>query len=118
MRQDYVEFQKRNAAVLVVGPDGPNAFKRYWEENDMPFIGLPDLRSRVANRYYQEVNLFKLGRMPALFVIDRQGVIRFAHYGDSMQDIPPNALVFQVLDQIREEEVARNSSAYGAPDRV
>ncbi len=84
----------------------------------MPFIGLPDLRSRVANRYYQEVNLFKLGRMPALFVIDRQGVIRFAHYGDSMQDIPPNELVFQVIDQVREEEAARKASANGAPDRV
>lgn len=118
MRQDFAEFQKRNAVVLVVGPDGPNAFKRYWEENDMPFIGLPDLRSRVANRYYQEVNLFKLGRMPALFVIDRNGVIRFAHYGDSMQDIPPNETVLRVLDQIREEEISRELSADGAPDSI
>lgn len=118
MRRDYAEFQKRNAAVLVVGPDGPFAFRRYWEENDMPFIGLPDLRSRVANRYYQEVNLFKLGRMPALFVIDRRGLIRFAHYGDSMQDIPPNELVLQVIDQIREEEMPREASADGAPDGV
>lgn len=77
----------------------------------MPFIGLPDLRSRVANRYYQEVNLFKFGRMPALFVIDRQGVIRFAHYGDSMQDIPPNELVLEVLDQINAEEAAAQPSA-------
>jgi len=99
-----VKFNQCNAVVLIVGPDGPNAFRRYWEENDMPFTGLPDLRSRVANRYYQEVNLFKLGRMPALFVIDRQGMIRFAHYGDSMQDIPSNETVLRVLDQINAEE--------------
>ena len=64
----------------------------------MPFIGLPDLRSRVAERYYQEVNLFKLGRMPALFVIDLEGQICYAHYGDSMKDIPPNEEIFAVLD--------------------
>ena len=87
----------------MLGPDGPNAFRKYWEENDMPFIGLADLRSRVAGRYEQEVNLFKMGRMPALFVIDLQGVIRFAHYGDSMSDIPPNDQVLEILDQINQE---------------
>ena len=86
--------------LLVLGPDGPNAFRRYWEENDMPFIGLADIRSRVAEQYYQEVNLFKLGRMPALFVIDLHGAIRYAHYGDSMSDIPENEEVFAVLDEI------------------
>ncbi len=103
MRQDYDQFVARNAAVLVVGPDGPRSFQNYWQENDMPFPGLADLRSRVAARYEQEVNLFKLGRMPALFVIDRQGVIRYAHYGDTMQDIPPNSEIFEVLDSIASE---------------
>lgn len=100
MRQDYAKFQERGAEILVVGPDGPNAFSRYWAENDIPFPGLPDLRSRVAGRYEQEFNLFKFGRMPALFVIDRDGTIRYAHYGDSMKDIPPNEEVLQVLDQL------------------
>lgn len=87
--------------MLVLGPDGPNAFRNYWKENDMPFIGLPDLRSRVANEYHQEVNLFKLGRMPALFVIDLEGMIRYAHYGDSMSDIPPNAEVLEAVDAVK-----------------
>jgi peroxiredoxin len=103
LRQDHVEFENRGAVILVVGPDGPNAFRRYWQENDMPMAGLTDLRSRVAERYYQEVNLFKLGRMPALFVIDTSGRIRFAHYGDQMSDIPPNATVLGVLDEIKQE---------------
>jgi len=100
LRQDHAKFQERGAAILVVGPDGPNAFARYWAENDLPFPGMPDLRSRVASRYEQEVNLFKLGRMPALFVIDREGVIRYAHYGDSMSDIPPNEEVLAILDEL------------------
>jgi peroxiredoxin Q/BCP len=104
LRQDRSEFEKRGTAVLIVGPDGPHAFRRYWEENDMPFVGLADLRSRVADIYYQEVNIFKLGRMPAVFVIDRGGVIRFAHYAASMIDIPTNETVFQVLDGLSHKE--------------
>jgi peroxiredoxin Q/BCP len=100
LRQEHDLFLDRNAAVLVVGPDGPRAFKNYWQENDMPFPGLADLRSRVAERYYQEVNLFKFGRMPAIFVIDFDGNIRYAHYADSMSDLPPNQDLLDVIDAI------------------
>ena len=89
-----------NAEILVLGPDGPNAFKRYWVEKEMPFPGMADIRSRIADLYYQEVNLLKLGRMPALFVIDLQGEIRYLHYGDSMADIPSNSEVLAVLAEI------------------
>ncbi len=103
LRQDYAEFNRRGVEILVLGPDGPNAFKRYWEEEKMPFIGMADIRSQVADRYYQEVNLFKFGRMPALFVIDGQGLVRYSHYGDSMSDIPANRDVLAVIDQIMQE---------------
>jgi len=104
LRQDYQEFVKRGAALVVIGPDGPRAFKRYWAENEMPFTGLADVGSVVADMYDQEVNLIKLGRMPALFVIDKAGLIRYQHYGKSMSDIPANNVVFQVVDQLLEEE--------------
>lgn len=100
MRLDYAEFQKRGAEIIALGPDGPNAYKRYWQEQDMPFIGCADSKSKVADIFYQEVNLFKFGRMPAVFIIDRQGLIRYAHYGDAMSDIPANQELFKVLDSL------------------
>jgi len=100
LRQDYTQFTTRGAEVIAIGPDGPNAFKRFWAENDMPFIGCADIKSRAAERFFQEVSLWKLGRMPAIFVIDRQGKIRFSYYGDSMSDIPANETVLAVLDQL------------------
>jgi peroxiredoxin Q/BCP len=103
LRQDAVKFEKRGAVIIALGPDGPNAFRTYWAANNFPFIGLPDLRSRVAATYEQEINLFKFGRMPALFVIDREGVIRYAHYGDSMSDIPTNETVLGIVDEINAE---------------
>lgn len=103
LRQDYEEFIQRNAVIVVLGPDGPNAFLRYWQENELPFIGLADIKSRVADLFYQEVNLLKLGRMPALLIIDTKGKIRFVHYGKSMSDIPTNEEVLMILDSINKE---------------
>jgi peroxiredoxin len=104
LRQDYAAFVQRGAEIIALGPDGPNAFRRYWENEKLPFIGLADVGSRVADRYYQEVNLLKLGRMPAVFVIDRPGQIRYLHYGRSMQDIPPNEDLLGVLEALAAEQ--------------
>jgi len=54
----------------------------------------------VLKLYGQEVNLFRLGRMPAQVLVDKEGVARFVHYGHSMQDIPPNAELLALLDEL------------------
>jgi len=76
---------------------------RYWEVEHLPFIGLPDPKHVVANLYGQEVNLFKLGRIPALMVIDKKGQVRFQQYSNSMSDIPENDLILGLLDKIDDE---------------
>jgi len=69
----------------------------------LPYIGLPDPRHRVADLYGQEWNLFKMGRIPALLIVDKAGNIRYQHYSDSMKDIPENSLVLSLLDKINLE---------------
>ena len=100
LRQDYQEFVKRQAQVIVVGPEDAKAFAAYWQQHDLPFMGLPDPKASVLKLYGQEVNLFKLGRMPAQVIVDKAGVARFVHYGHSMSDIPENAEVLALLDQL------------------
>ena len=100
LRQDYQEFVKRQAQVIVVGPDDAQAFQAYWQQHDLPFVGLPDPKASVLKLYGQEVNLFKLGRMPAQVIVNKAGVARFVHYGHSMSDIPENAEVLSMLDQL------------------
>jgi len=89
---------ERDSVILAIGPDSREAFAEYWKEHDMPFIGLPDPDHSVAEAYRQEVNLLKLGRMPAVLIVDRQGRIQYQHYGRSMSDIPANSALFEVLD--------------------
>jgi peroxiredoxin len=100
LRQDYAEFTKRQAEVIVVGPEDAKAFAAYFEKESLPFIGLPDPKASVLKLYGQEVNLFKLGRMPAQVIVDKAGAARFVHYGHDMTDIPENAEVLALLDEL------------------
>ena len=100
LRQDYQKFVDAGAEVLVVGPEKADSFQEYWAENDLPFPGLPDPEHSVLKLYGQEVNLFKLGRMPAQVIVDRKGIARFAHYGKSMSDIPSNKELLEIISEI------------------
>jgi peroxiredoxin Q/BCP len=100
LRQDYDQFTARDAEIVTIGPENAAAFRKYWAENKMPFVGLPDPDHSVLKLYGQQVNLFKLGRMPAQMIIDKSGTLRYIHYGHSMQDIPENAELLELLDQI------------------
>ncbi len=100
MRDEYGKFTERGAEVLAVGPDGSRSFEAYWKDQKLPFIGLPDPGHRVALEYRQQVKLFKWGRMPLVTVVDANGTIRYAHYGASMSDIPTNATLLAVIDEL------------------
>lgn len=88
--QDFESFRALDTEILVIGPENARAFSRYWSENLLPYIGLPDPEHRVLKLYGQEIKLFKWGRMPAMLIIDKAGQVRFVHYGHNMSDIPEN----------------------------
>ena len=104
LRQDFHKFTVRDAVIISVGTENARNFAAYWEENDLPFIGLPDEKRIVLKLYGQEVKLFKLGRMPAQMIVDKKGILRFAHYGHSMSDIPENDELLTILDDLQGEE--------------
>ncbi len=100
LRQDYDQFHALQAEILVFGPENARAFEKYWTEHALPFTGIPDPKHAVLKRYGQEIKLFKLGRMPAMVIVDADGIVRSAHYGHSMRDIPSNADVLATLKAI------------------
>jgi len=102
LRQDYHQFVACNVEVVVVGPENAQAFAAYFQKEELPFVGLPDSTASVLKLYGQEVNLFKLGRMPAQVLIDQSGVARFVHYGHSMSDIPSNQEIMALVDEINQ----------------
>ena len=104
LRQDYSHFVTRDVEVVVVGPEDAMGFAAYWQEESLPFTGLPDPKASVLKLYGQEVNLFKLGRMPAQVLIDKAGIARFVHYGHDMSDIPSNQEILALADELNAEQ--------------
>lgn len=103
LRQDYDKFIDRQAEVIAVGPEDAKTFTDYWHKEKMPFTGIPDHKHVIAGLYGQKVNPLKFGRMPALVVIDKDGKIRHAHYGESMSDIVSSEDVLSLLDKLNKE---------------
>jgi peroxiredoxin Q/BCP len=100
LRQDYQEFLRRDTEIIVIGPEDADAFQKYWDTEDLQFIGLPDPKHKVLKLYGQEVKLFKFGRMPAQMLVDQSGMLRFVHYGHSMSDIPENEEILGLVESL------------------
>jgi peroxiredoxin Q/BCP len=101
LKADYEKFKSREAEILVVGQHTPEEFTRMWQKKGLTFIGLPDDNGRVADLYKQKVHLIKLGRMPVLFVVGKDGVVQYSYYSKSMGDIPENEELFRVIGEIK-----------------
>jgi peroxiredoxin len=105
LRQDHEKFLDQEAIILVVGPENQEKFKDYWDSEHLPFTGLPDPTHKVLKLFGQEVNIFKFGRMPAQVIVDKEGMVRYVHYGKSMQDIPDNQELLQLLHSLNVDEI-------------
>ena len=93
-------FTSRDTIIVTIGPEKADAFKMFWEKNQYAFYGLPDENLTVLKMYGQKVNLFKFGRMPAQMLVDKEGVLRFVHFGHDMTDIPSNEEILSLIDHL------------------
>lgn len=101
MQEDLSLFTDRKAQIVVIAPHKIESVKDYWEKEKIGYTGIPDPAGKVGKLYGQEWKLFKLGRMPALFIIDRKGKIAFAQYARNMSDIPSNTELLSVIAEFK-----------------
>jgi peroxiredoxin Q/BCP len=101
MKHDFTQFISKNVTIAVVAPHSPLEVAEYWQKEALPMIGIPDEDGRLSALYGQRWKLLKLGRMPAFFIIDREGRLVFSHYGKSMSDIPINRDILKIIDLSR-----------------
>ena len=69
-------------------------------DNPYPFPLLADSDHTVFDRYDVVSTMMSLGQRPALFVIDRDGIVRFDSIGTQQWQIPTNDNVLQVVGQL------------------
>jgi peroxiredoxin len=104
LRHDYQKFVERNTEVIAIGPEDAKPFADWWHKHIMPFVGIADPEHIIAKMYGQKVKLLKLGRMPASLLVDKNGYIRYKHFGESMTDIPENQQVLSLIDELNRED--------------
>ena len=103
LRQDYQKFVERSTEIITVGPEDAGSFTKWWHEHEMPFIGIPDPTHEIAKLYNQQFKLLRGGRLPAMAVIDKAGIIRLMHYADLPSDIPTDEEILALLDKLNTE---------------
>jgi peroxiredoxin len=97
LRDRYSEFEERGAEVLAIAPDTLENARRYFETNEISFPCLPDPDRAVFREYDVKSAMISLGQRPGLFVIDKEGVVRYAHLGWQQWEIPS---VDETLQQV------------------
>lgn len=89
-----------DAAILAVGPEPRARLQKYWAKHKLPFQGLADPDHVASELFGQKSTWWRLGRMPAIVVADKAGVIRYRHYGTAMWDIPGNPELLALLERL------------------
>ena len=100
LRRDYPRFAALDAAILIVVPNGPNAIRRHIEEYHPPYTLVTDKGGKTAETYFQVKQFFMVGT-PTVLVVDRAGIIRYAHYASSVLDEPGSEEPLRVLASLR-----------------
>jgi peroxiredoxin Q/BCP len=88
LRDRYGEFQERGAEVIAIAPDTAENSRSYFEKNTIPFPCLPDPEREVFRRYDVKSAMISLGQRPGLFVVDKDGFVRYAYLGWQQWEIP------------------------------
>ncbi len=88
------------AEVIAVVNDSMERARRYFSEHDIPYMCLIDANREVFDRYQVESKLISLGQRPGLFVVDREGVIRYSQVGWQQWQIPNDSQVLEVCGDI------------------
>jgi peroxiredoxin Q/BCP len=100
LRQDYERFRSIGARVVAVAPDSESGVAKFVRDNAFPFPILADPDHTAFDAYDVVAKMMSLGQRPAVFVIDREGVVRFDSIGTQQWQIPSDDAVLAVVSAL------------------
>jgi glutaredoxin-dependent peroxiredoxin len=105
VRDDIASYQGLNAQVLAVSVDSPFTLAKFREDQHLNFPLLSDFNKQASQAYeafYEEfvMGLKGVARRSA-FVIDREGVVRYAEVLESAGDLPDFQKVRETLASLK-----------------
>jgi mycoredoxin-dependent peroxiredoxin len=98
LQQSLREFQKLNTEVLGISVDSKHSSAAFAEHLHLDFPLLSDFNKDVTTAY----GVLRAGGFAerALFVIDKDGTIRYARV-NAIGEVPDNGPVFEVLQKMQ-----------------
>ncbi|QJD80663.1 redoxin domain-containing protein [Spirosoma rhododendri] len=104
MRDDIATYAGMNADVVGISVDSPWTLAKFREEQHLPFDLLSDFNKEVSRAYetiYETYQLDLKGvSKRSAFVIDGDGIVRYAEVLESVKDVPSFANIQQVLSTL------------------
>ena len=87
MRERYDEIRGKGIELLALAPGSLDQTAAFAAAHALPFPLLADPHLAVYRIYQVESRLRSLGQRPALYAIDRNGVVRYAFLGSQQWQI-------------------------------
>ncbi len=104
MRDDIASYQNLDANILAVSVDSLFTLEKFKAEQNLNFPLLSDFNTTASEAYGALYDDFVLGMKKvskrSAFVIDKEGVIRYAEVLESAGDLPDFSAVKETLSQL------------------
>ncbi len=103
MRDDIASYQGLNAQILAISVDSPFTLEKFKAEQHLNFPLLSDFNKTASTDYGSIYETFAFGMQGvsrrSAFVVDAEGIIRYAEVLESAGDLPNFAAVKAALEQ-------------------
>lgn len=104
MRDDIAYYSGLNAEILAVSVDSPFTLAKFKEDQRLNFPLLSDFNketSKSYDAYYEEFVMGMKGvSKRSAFVVDKEGIIRYAEVLDSAGNLPNFEAIKQTLHSL------------------
>lgn len=104
IRDDIGKYSNANSDVIAISVDSVFTLKKYKEDKQYNFVLLSDFNKEVSDLYgvlYENWILEMKGvSKRAVFIIDKDGIIRFMKVFESANEIPDFKIINNVLDNL------------------
>jgi peroxiredoxin len=81
LREQYDDIRGKGVEILALAPGSLDQTGAFAAARGIPFPLLADPEFEVYRAYQVESRLLSLGQRPALYAVDRDGIVRYAFLG-------------------------------------
>ena len=96
MQQHFSKLDNKNTKLVAISTDGNDEKNRTLSELGVQFLIIPDEKRKIIRSFgvlHPEEGISR----PAVFIIDKKGLVRFRKIGIDYTDRPTVKLLIQIL---------------------